>query len=302
MPPCTLCPWECGVDRSRTPGRCGGGETMRIGAVVVHRGEEPPLVHGAGSGAVFFSGCPLRCHFCQNHQISQAGLGRTVSPPELSVLLQRLQELGCSNLNLVTPTHYTEQILPALELSGTSLPVVLNSSGYESVSTLARWAGHAQIFLLDLKYGDNATGQALSSVSDYWDRAREAITWVWEHVGPLELDREGRATRGLMVRHLLLPGMRSNPFAVFEFLAGLSPQIPVSLMSQYDPGCYRGENPALKARVLPEEYRTALERALALGFETLYVQDIPDAATYTPDFGVPCPFGEGCNLLFEETP
>lgn len=300
MNPCTLCPRRCGVDRSRDGGACGVREEILVGAIVIHRGEEPPLVEGAGSGAIFFCGCPLRCSYCQNSQISHLCQGRAIAAPELADFMMRLQDAGCSNINLVSPTHYTPYILDALESAfrlGLNLPVVVNSGGYETRECLELWGRYARIYLMDLKYGDNHAGRSLSRVPDYWDQAREAISFLWETVGPLELDREGRAVGGLIVRHLLLPGMLSNPFSVLEFLAGLSLDIPISLMSQYNPRFYQGESPEMMRGLTRDEYQVVLERALDLGFTTIFAQEMDASGSYNPDFDADSPFGDLTRLL-----
>lgn len=300
MTRCGLCPRACEVDRGSEAGACGAGGDLRVGAVVVHRGEEPPLVKGQGSGAIFFSHCPLKCPFCQNRKISHEGAGEAVSTDGLARCMLALQERGCSNINLVSPTHYAPSIIEALRRArslGLGLPVVLNSSGYESVEALDRWRGHAGLFLMDLKYGDNETGRRLSRVPDYWDRAREAVRRLWEFPGGLVLDERGAAVSGLMVRHLVLPGMLSNPFAVLHFLAELSLDIPVSIMSQYNPGFYQGEVPELKRALLKEEYEAVVERACDLGFTTIFTQGLDAIDTYVPDFESALPFGDQVRIL-----
>ncbi|HHO75855.1 MAG TPA: radical SAM protein [Deltaproteobacteria bacterium] len=297
---CTLCPRACKVNRSEKSGYCSAGEDLLVGSVVIHRGEEPPLVQGAGSGAIFFSGCPLKCSYCQNMQISHHATGHTLSASELASYMKRLQDLGCSNINLVTPTHYTYEILDALDRAhdlGLSLPVIINSSGYEAVSTLELWKDHADIYLMDLKYGDNPTGSILSNVGDYWDVARQSIAYIFESAGVLRMDQEGRGVAGLVVRHLVLPGMLSNPFAVLDFLSDLSVEIPVSIMSQYNPDPYRGDINDMKRPLVKDEYETVLERALELGFSTIFKQDMDACRMYVPDFKATDPFGDEPNLL-----
>ncbi len=300
MTGCTLCPRRCGVDRLKEKGACRAGSEMLVGAVVIHRGEEPPLIKDSGSGAIFFCGCPMRCSYCQNMHVSRHCRGKTLTSANLADFMIRLQDAGCSNINLVSPTHYSPWIFEALDIAqgqGLGLPLVVNSGGYETRECLDQWSAHAGIYLMDLKYGDNSAGKALSGVPDYWDRAREAIAHLYRAVGPLQSDSGGRAVNGLMVRHLLLPGMLSNPFAVLEFLAGLSADIPLSLMSQYNPAFYQGDIPDMKRTVTGDEYQVVLDRALDLGFTTIYAQDMEAASTYNPDFGDPTPFGDQIKLL-----
>lgn len=297
---CTQCPRACGVDRSLRPGPCHAGEEMRVAAIVAHRGEEPPLVKGAGSGAVFFSGCPLQCAFCQNRQISHQPSGAVVSPTRLADYLLALERLGCSNINLVSPTHYAVPLAQALAQArrrGLTLPVMLNSSGYESIATLEELRPYIDIYLMDIKYGDNQTGSRLCQVRDYWEKTRQAMSWCWETAGALRQDAAGAGAAGLIIRHLVLPGMLSNPFAVLEFIAGLSLEIPVSLMSQYDPEFYTGEILQMRRALDKDEYAVVLERAAELGIQTIYTQDMDCVQSYTPDFQALRPFGDGINLL-----
>jgi putative pyruvate formate lyase activating enzyme len=233
-------------------------------------------------------------------QISRHCRGKALTTADLADLMIRLQEGGCSNINLVSPTHYSPWIFTALDRAagqGLKIPVVVNSGGYETTNCLDQWMGYAGIYLMDLKYGDNHTGKALSAVPDYWDRAREAITHLYRTAGPLKTDSEGRAVNGLMVRHLLLPGMLSNPFAVLEFLADLSTNIPLSLMSQYNPAFYQGDDPEMKRTVTEDEYQVVLNKALDFGFSTIYAQDMEAATTYNPDFDDATPFGDQLKLL-----
>jgi len=300
MTGCTLCPRHCRADRSKEKGACKVKDEILVGAVVVHRGEEPPLIGDAGSGAIFFCGCPMRCSYCQNMQISRRCRGKALTTSELADFMIRLQDAGCSNINLVSPTHYSPWIFEALDLAGgqgLKLPVVVNSGGYETRECLDQWMKYAGIYLMDLKYGDNSAGKALSAVPDYWDRACKAIAHLHRTIGPLQMDSEGRAVKGLIVRHLLLPGMLSNPFSVLEFMAGLSTDIPLSLMSQYNPSFYQGDNPEMKRTVTRDEYQVVLDRALDLGFTTIYAQDMEAVSTYNPDFDNATPFGDQIKLL-----
>ncbi|MEN6474857.1 MAG: radical SAM protein [Syntrophaceae bacterium] len=297
---CTLCPRACGVDRSIRPGPCHAGAGMRVAAIVAHRGEEPALVKGEGSGAVFFSGCPLQCAFCQNRQISHHQRGYALSPAQLADYLLALERLGCSNINLVSPTHFAGPLAQALAQArgrGLTLPVVLNSSGYESIATLEELRPYIDIYLMDIKYGDNQTGSRLCQVRDYWDKTRQAVSWCWKTAGALRQDTAGAGVAGLIVRHLVLPGMLSNPFAVLEFVAGLSLEIPVSLMSQYDPKFYDGLIPEMRRPLDKAEYAVVLERADELGIEMVFTQAMDCVQSYSPDFQARRPFGDGINLL-----
>jgi putative pyruvate formate lyase activating enzyme len=300
MKGCTLCPRQCGIDRSKADGACKVKDEILVGAVVIHRGEEPPLVMDSGSGAIFFCGCPMKCSYCQNVQISRMCKGKSVSYQELCDFMMRLQDAGCSNINLVSPTHYSPWIFEAIDSAwekGLKLPIMVNSGGYETKECLDFWKIYARIYLMDLKYGDNQTGKALSAVPDYWERACEAIAYLYESIGPLELDSEGRAVKGLMVRHLLLPGMISNPFSVLEFLSELSLDIPLSLMSQYNPDFYQGDISDMRRTLIRDEYQVVLEKALELGFSTIYTQDMGSNDMYNPDFESPSPFNDLIKLF-----
>jgi putative pyruvate formate lyase activating enzyme len=300
---CSLCPKRCGADRYSEKGQCGSGGGMRVSAVVVHKGEEPPLVTGTGSGAIFFPGCPLKCPYCQNSQISHKGLGCNITPDRLSLYMLELQDMGCSNINLVTPTHYTHELILSLEAAkknGLVLPVVLNSSGYEDINTLKMLSPFIDIYLMDMRYGSNEAGLFTGGIPDYWDRAMDAVEFSWHEKGPIKTDEAGHALSGLIVRHLLLPGMLSKPFSVLDFLACLSLKVPLSLLAQYNPRFYTGEIPEMKRPVSHEEYQVVLSRAIELGFETIYAQDIDSQENYAPDFENLHPFGDVINLLMRD--
>jgi putative pyruvate formate lyase activating enzyme len=300
---CLLCPRKCGADRTRIFGFCSSGLDLRVAAVIVHRGEEPPLIAGAGSGAIFFSGCPLKCSYCQNLQISHEALGCMLTPERLAVYLLELQKMGCSNINLVTPTHYAERLLLSLEIakdSGLSIPIILNSSGYENIDTLKMLLPYIDIFLMDIRYGDNLSGQTIGGVKDYWDIARDAVEFLHREKGVLKTDEYGGAVSGLIVRHLVLPGMLSNPYPVLEFLACISHKIPVSILSQYNPAFYKGNVTEMHRRVTEDEYKKVVGRAVELGFGTVFTQDTDSCDSYFPDFSRLQPFEDGINLLLRD--
>ena len=257
---------------------------------MLHFFEEPPISGTHGSGAVFFSGCTLRCEFCQNKKISRAGAeGTILSPKELADLFLDLQGRGAQNINLVTPTHFSDRIRDALLLAKPklSIPVVYNTSGYERVETLKMLEGLIDVYLPDYKYVSPTLSERYSHAPDYGVVAEQAITEMFRQTGAYALDENGRMIRGVMVRHLVLPGGRKDSFAVLDRLSQLFPtdQILLSLMSQYTPE-FATESPhtELHRRITSFEYQSVLDHALSLGFEG-YMQDRSAATTqYTPNF------------------
>ncbi len=287
---CTLCPRECGADRRKGPGRCGGGALPRVARAALHRWEEP-CISGSdparGSGTVFFSGCPLGCCFCQNYQISQENFGREVTIPRLAEIFLELQEAGAWNLNLVTATQYTPQVLEALDLAGSRLtiPVVWNSGGYEKPETLRLLEGRVDIYLPDLKFYDPALGEDCAAAPDYFRRASAAILEMYRQVGPLRLDENGMLRRGLIVRHLVLPGERKDSERLLRWLAANLPvgDFYLSLMSQYTP--YRPmARKALNRRTATFEYRWVQDIAGELGFSGYGQERTSAKEEYTPSF------------------
>ncbi len=239
--PCRVCPRECGADRlGGERGLCRTGDQVVVASFGPHFGEEAPLVGRGGSGAVFFAGCALRCCYCQNHEISQAqpaeAAGQKLEADELAMIFMAIQRRGCQNLNLVTPSHVVPQIVEALALAyddGFGLPVVYNCSGYEQPETLAQLEGLVDIYLTDLKYGGP---QQFSQAPGYAELAQAAVREMHRQVGDLVLGRAGLATRGLMVRHLVLPGGLADSAAVARFLATeISVETYVNVMGQYRP-------------------------------------------------------------------
>jgi len=262
---CTLCPKECGVDRHRGEmGFCGCGRSLRVAAVSVHHGEEPPLSGAGGAGNVFFTGCSLSCLFCQNYPVSRLGAGRDISPGELAEDFLSLQKRGALNVNLVSPAPWVPHILEALCLAsrkGFHLPVVYNSSGYESLDTLRLLDGAVDIYLPDMKYATSATARLYSAVRDYVSVNRRAVAEMARQVGPLSLAEEGAATRGVLVRHLVLPGGMTETVSVLRYLEKAFPHLPVSLMYQYFPAFQAVGRADIGRRLWRQECR-AVERFL----------------------------------------
>jgi putative pyruvate formate lyase activating enzyme len=239
--PCRLCPRRCGVNRSAgETGFCNAPGQMIISSIFPHHGEEPPISGTGGSGTVFFSHCTLRCEFCQNYQISWEAEGRPYTPAELAERMLWLQQTGCHNVNLVTPDHYLPWILQALRDAagaGLTIPVVYNCSGYESPDALDILDSVVDIYLPDMKYGDNGPASSYSHAPDYVEVNQKAIRGMFRQVGALKLDDDGIAVRGLCIRHLVLPNGQSHSENVAEFLASAfdPADIYVSLMAQYRP-------------------------------------------------------------------
>ena len=278
---CTLCPRRCRVDRHAGEiGVCGIGARARVASYGPHFGEEAVLVGPGGSGTIFLTGCSLRCCFCQNFDISQGDEpGQEVDDGDFAAIMLELQARGCSNINLVTPSHVVPQILAALLRAvegGLRIPLVYNSSGYDSAPTLDLLAGAVDIYLPDLKFWLPATAGRYADAPDYPDIARQAIRRMHRQVGDLEVGADGLARRGLLVRHLLMPGQGEETAAILGFLATeISPSTYVNIMAQYHP-CGQAERfPELCRGLSGAEYRQALACARSLGLTRL---DQPDLA------------------------
>ena len=284
MAKCYLCPRMCGVDRSVARGFCGMGEAPVIARAALHRWEEPCISGTRGSGTVFFSGCTLRCIFCQNHAISREGLGVEVSEDYLRAAFERLIGEGAHNINLVTPTHFLPAILRALE-QPLGVPVVMNTGGYERVETLRRLDGRMDVYLPDLKYADDELGRRLSGAPDYFTHASRALIEMARQVGAPQYDAEGMMTRGMIVRHLVLPGHLGNTFRALRFIKNELPaDTPVSLMAQYTP-CVETPYRALNRRLSRLEYDTVVNEMIRLGLSDGYVQELESAdAEFIPPF------------------
>jgi putative pyruvate formate lyase activating enzyme len=276
---CRLCPRECGVNRLKNDklGFCRSGLNPVISSVSPHYGEEPPLSGSRGSGTIFFTNCNLRCVYCQNYPISQMGNGEERTTGELACQMLWLQEQGCHNLNLVTPTHFVPQILKAIAIAthrGFNLPVVYNTSGYESLETLKLLDGIVDIYLPDMRYSDDAAAMKHSVAPDYPAINRAAIKEMYRQVGNLVLDEQGIAKQGLIVRHLVLPENISGTERVMDFLASeISKDVSISLMSQYFPAYRARESKELNRRITTEEYETACRIMLEHGLENGWVQE-----------------------------
>lgn len=263
---CRLCGRHCGVNRlMNEKGICRAGRDVFISGSGPHFGEEKPLVGRHGSGTIFFTFCNLKCVFCQNYEISWLGEGWRVTVPELARIMLRLQEMGCHNINLVSPSHYIPQILAALwhaSRAGLRLPLVYNTGGYDALHTIRLLDGVVDIYMPDLKYMDPGLAEKLSGVSDYPEVAANALKEMQRQVGDLVIGPDGIARRGLLVRHLVLPGFLDNTERVVKFLAReISPNCFVNIMGQYYPAYEADKFPPLNRRLTRAEYARALEMA-----------------------------------------
>lgn len=281
---CRLCPRNCGADRlSGQRGRCRVGAKLKIARAALHFWEEPCISGTRGSGAVFFSGCSLGCAYCQNQEISGGVAGKEVSPQRLSEIFLELQEQGAHNLNLVTAAHYLPWVVWALykaKEKGLSIPVVYNSSGYESVESLRMLEGLVDIYLPDMKYAGEELAARLSGAGDYPETALAAIAEMLRQCPETVMDEEGLLKRGTIIRHLVLPGHTKNSKAVLELLAErFGTGLTLSLMNQYTPmeggrlSGAAGDYPELLRRVTPREYDKVLSHAFSLGFAEGFFQE-----------------------------
>jgi len=263
---CTVCAQACRVNRLRGElGICRAGRYPVVSSYGPHFGEEAPLVGKKGSGTIFFTHCNLRCEFCQNCDISQEGKGEEISAAELANLMLHLQGMGCHNINLVSPSHYVPQILEALVLAtlrGLKIPVVYNTGVYDSLKTLALLDGVVDIYMPDIKFGDDDTARKYTGAAGYFTVVKDVIKEMHRQVGDLIIDDTGLAVQGLLVRHLILPNNLAGTDKVLEFLAReISPDTFINLMDQYYPAFKASKYEELNRRITPGEFREALNLA-----------------------------------------
>jgi putative pyruvate formate lyase activating enzyme len=275
---CDFCAWECKVDRrAGVMGVCRTGEQARLSSYGPHRGEEAPLSGWRGSGTIFFARCNLRCQYCQNHDISQTDDGKLVEPEELAAVMLDLQDTGCHNINLVSPTHVVAPILAAVLIAaqaGLRLPLVYNTGGYDSISALILLEGVIDIYMPDMKYSSPQSAWAYSKARAYPQVNRAAVKEMHRQVGDLVIDERGLAQRGLLVRHLVLPNGLAGTPEVVRFLAEeVSPNTYLNLMDQYHPEYnvrrYRAQYPRLARPITPKEFTEAVRQTQAAGLHRL---------------------------------
>ncbi|MFC2124773.1 radical SAM protein [Bacteroidota bacterium] len=271
--PCTICPHRCKVNRHLdASGSCHSKYLPKVASVCPHFGEEPPLVGYYGSGTIFLSSCNLSCIFCQNYDISQMNSGVEVSISDLAHMMIRLQERGCHNINFVTPTHMIAPIVEALPEaieSGLSVPLVYNSGGYDDVNTLKMLEGIFDIYMPDLKYMDEKTGFELSGIPDYPEILCRAIHEMYRQVGDLQINEQGIAIRGLIIRHLILPDNLAGTDRAIEFIADMSANSYLNLMDQYRPEYNAFDDKRMTRRITSDEFSAAVDLARKHGLHRL---------------------------------
>jgi len=290
---CDICPRECGANRLEgEPGFCRSTHRPVVSVVCAHHGEEPVISGTRGSGTVFFGNCNLRCVYCQNHQISQDGKSQRTKEIDPQTLAERMlylqDELCCHNINFVSPSHFVPQLVRAVLAAvpmGLRLPLVYNTSSYDSIESLRELEGIIGVYLADLRYAFDKWGQRFSRVSDYVARARAAIQEMCRQVGDLIVDDEGIARKGLIVRHLILPnGLAGSRDSLHWLASEISPAVTVSIMSQYYPAHRAGRVPLLARQILTSEQAEVVELLEELGMENGWVQEMGAAESYLPDF------------------
>lgn len=291
MSKCYMCPRECSVDRENGErGFCGVGNEYIIGSADLHFWEEPCISGGRGSGAIFFSGCNLRCVFCQNKDISRDPVGKKYTEDELIDKMLELQDRGAHNINLVTATPYSlflSKTLAKAKAKGLNIPIVYNCGGYESLMTLRALDGLIDVYLPDFKYFDNQLANKYSSAPNYAEIAGNAIIEMHRQVGKLTLDENGIAKQGIIVRHLVLPAHREDSKAALKYLSQILPvdEVMLSLMCQYTPDWVREDSPKnLKRRLTSFEYNDVLSYAISLGFDGFSQEKSSAKREFTPKF------------------
>ena len=287
---CSLCPRNCHVNRlSGQRGYCGMTSEVAAALASVHNWEEPPISGTAGSGTIFFSGCSLRCVFCQNHDISWDNFGKTISTERLAEIMLERQEAGVHNINLVTGAHFVPSIIKAVESAramGLKIPIVYNSGGYESVDTIKMLKGIVDIYLPDIKYYSEELSAKYSGTRDYFARASEAVKEMYRQTGENVFDENGLLKNGVIIRHLVLPSCKEDSFKILDWIRSeIGEDAFVSLLNQYVPVYRAAEFKEINRRLMSLEYTRVLEHFFDIGLKNGYMQEKSSASSeYTPLF------------------
>ena len=291
MAVCNICPRKCGVDRAKAKGYCGMSDRVKISRAALHMWEEPCISADKGSGTVFFSGCNMKCVFCQNKDISHDGFGKEITVEHLADIMLRLQSEGALNINLVTPTHYTLQIIEAVKIArqkGLSLPIVCNTSGYENVRTVKLLKDTVDVWLPDFKYIDNEKAVRYSNAPGYAEIAKRALDEMVSQQGECVFDKDGVIQKGVIVRHLVMPGGVGDAKKITRYLhRRYGDKIYISLMSQYTPCTDLSLYPEIDRKVTAAEYDEVVDFAVDIGVENGFIQDGERASeSFIPPFNL----------------
>ena len=288
---CQICPHKCKIDRTKQIGRCKATDKIKIALYSIHNFEEPCISGTKGSGTIFFSNCNMNCIYCQNYEISQLGKGKEITIHELADVMIKQQEKGVENINLVTPTSYTLQIIEAIKIAkkkGLKIPIVYNTNGYENVETLRLLEGYIDIYLPDLKYYDNEISKKYSKVDNYFEIATKAIKEMYRQVGSPQLNEKGIMKKGLMIRHLVLPNNIENSKKILKWIKeNLDNNIYVSIMAQYFPTYKAKETDDLNRKLTNKEYEEIENYLYDLNLENGYIQELGEhEEEYVPKWEV----------------
>lgn len=275
---CNMCPRNCGVNRLKDKvGYCGAGKNIRVARAALHYWEEPCISGSIGSGTVFFSFCTLKCAFCQNYNISQCSFGKEITIDRLSEIFLELQGKGALNINLVTPTHYVPQIIEALKIAkekGLKLPIIYNSSGYEKVETIKLLKGYIDVYLPDIKYFDTKYSMKYSKAKDYFLYAKEAIDEMVNQVGEVKFDKNGIIKKGVIIRHLMLPGLLFDSKKIIDYIhSTYGNKVYISIMNQYTPLEHVKVYPELNKSLNQKHYEALIDYAVSIEVENGFIQE-----------------------------
>lgn len=281
---CNICPRKCSVDRATKIGYCGVGEQPVLAKAMLHEWEEPIISGTRGSGAIFFSGCNLKCVYCQNYEVSH-GKGKIVSVRRLADIFKELEDKGAHNINLVTASHYIDAVKSALDIYRPNVPIVFNCGGYESENAINSLKGYIDVYLPDFKYADNAIAKKYSNASNYFECASKAISLMRKQVGE-DIVKDGLMKKGMLIRHLVLPNHIDNSLQVIDwFNENLAKDSYISIMGQFCPMGRAKEFAELSRPLKPLEYKLVVSRVEKYGFNNVYIQDLSSGdEKYTPDF------------------
>ena len=273
---CKLCPNNCGIDRSNNVGFCGTDDNIRIAKFYLHKGEEPIISGKNGSGTVFFCGCSLKCVFCQNYELSRNLRGKVFSVNELAEIFKTLEQQGAHNINLVNPTHYSHQIIKALEIYKPNIPIVYNTHGYEHIDILKEMSKYVDVFLPDIKYFSPSISLRYCGKKDYFEKASKAIEFMAEK--PFIIGEDGMLKSGTIVRHLVLPLGISDSKKILDWFSNIKEKAYINVMSQYTPFGDISKFPELQRKVTKREYETVIDYAISLNITNMYYQEFQSAS------------------------